>query len=134
MIIQAREKFAKRHVANVPLFNLPQKLWTYLLNRSKIPNETLFSSLSKQYEQSLVKNIFAFDEQCTGRSTHKGEFVTCGGIAREEIDFTTMQCKKIKNLFFIGECIDIDAITGGFNLQSAWTTAKICADAINATS
>lgn len=132
IIIQTRENFAKKHVANVPLFNLPQKLWSYLLNRSKIPNGTLFSSLSKQYEQSLVKNIFAFDVQCVGRSTHKGEFVTCGGIAREEIDFTTMQCKKIKNLFFVGECIDIDAITGGFNLQSAWTTAKICADAINA--
>ena len=131
-IIQAREKFAKKHVSNVPLFNIPQKLWGYLLDISKIPSGTLFSALSKQYEMALLKNIFAFDVRCIGRSTHKGEFVTCGGIAREEIDFTTMQCKKIENLFFIGECIDIDAITGGFNLQSAWTTAKICADAINA--
>lgn len=130
-IIQAREKFAKKHVANAPLFNLPQKLWSYLLDCSGIANTILFSSLNKQAEQTLFKNIFSFDAHCIGRSTHKGEFVTCGGIAREEIDFATMRCKKVENLFFVGECIDIDAITGGFNLQSAWTTAKICADAIN---
>ena len=133
-IIQAREKFAKKHIVNAPLFDLPQKLWSYLLELSNIPTTTLFASLNKQCEQTLFKNIFSFQAHCTGRSTHKGEFVTCGGIAREEIDFSTMRCKKIDNLFFIGECIDIDAITGGFNLQSAWTTAKICSEAINSLS
>lgn len=130
-IIQAREKFAKKYIANAPLFDLPQKLWSHLLELSNIPSNTLFASLNKQSEQTLFKNIFSFQAHCTGRSTHKGEFVTCGGIAREEVDFSTMRCKKIDNLFFVGECIDIDAITGGFNLQSAWTTAKVCAEALN---
>ncbi len=130
-ILEARKTFAKKRVFNVPLFNIPQKLWTYLAEKSSIPRETIFASLTKQAEQALIKNIFSLSINAIGKSAHKAEFVTCGGIAREEIDFTSMQCKKIENLFFAGECIDIDAITGGFNLQAAWTTAKICSDYIN---
>jgi predicted flavoprotein YhiN len=68
-------------------------------------------------------------EAC-GKTTNKDEFVTCGGIDRQSIDFRTMQSRGVDGLYFVGECIDIDGITGGFNFQAAWTTAHIAASAI----
>ncbi len=133
-IIQARKNLAKKRIVNAPLFDIPQKIWAYISESSGVTREYTFANLPKQIEQNLTKNIFAFNTYCIGRSAHKAEFVSCGGIAREEIDFATMGAKKIPNLYFAGECIDIDAITGGFNLQAAWTTAKICSESINKTS
>ena len=129
---KARKDFAKKRVANAPLFGVAQKLWAHLAKLSGVAPQTEYASLGKACANSLLENIARFGERCRGRSAHKAEFVTCGGIARTEIDFSTMRCKKIPNLFFAGECLDIDAFTGGFNLQAAWTTAKICAETINA--
>ena len=128
--VRARSEFAKRKIANAPLFGLPQKFWSYAVGRAGIADETTFASLGKNSERSLCGEIFAAKISCIGKSTHKAEFVSCGGIDRLEIDFSSMMCKKIPNLFFAGECVDIDAITGGFNLQAAWTTGKICAESL----
>ena len=65
-----------------------------------------------------------------GKTTFKEEFVTCGGISLKEINFKTMQSKLVPNLFFCGEVLNIDGITGGFNFQNAWSTAWICAQSI----
>ncbi len=127
----ARRNFPKKKVSNLPLFGLPQRFWTYAANRAGINPDTTFSNLPKSRENALAENIFSMRLNCVGKSAHKAEFVTCGGICREEIDFRSMMSKKTENLFFAGECIDIDAVTGGFNLQAAWTTAKICAESIN---
>ena len=129
-IADAREKFAKRKVANAPLFGIPQKLWEYLAEKSGA-GETVFANLPKNAERALAENVSAFKISATGKSAHKEEFVMCGGVDRTEIDFASMMSKKVGGLFFCGECLDIDAITGGFNLQAAWTEAKICADFIN---
>lgn len=129
--VRARAEFAKRKISNAPLFGLPQKFWSYAVGRAGIADETTFANLGKNAERSLCGEIFAAKIGCVGKSTHKAEFVSCGGIDRLEIDFSTMMCKKIPNLFFAGECIDIDAITGGFNLQAAWTTGKICAESLD---
>ena len=66
-----------------------------------------------------------------GKTTNKEEFVTCGGVSLKEINFKTMESKKIERLFFAGECLDIDGVTGGFNFQSAWTTARLAAKHIS---
>lgn len=128
--VRARAEFAKRKISNAPLFGLPQKFWSYAVERAGISGETTFANLGKNAERSLCEEIFSAKIRCVGKSAHKAEFVSCGGVDRLEIDFSTMVCKKIPNLFFAGECIDIDAITGGFNLQAAWTTGKICAESL----
>ena len=131
VFIEARETFAKRKISNAPLFGLPQKLWDYVVGRAAIGDGVIFANLPKKDEQRLLENLSDMKFECVGKSVHKAEFVTCGGIDRSGIDFSSMKSRKIDNLFFVGECIDIDAVTGGFNLQAAWTTAKICADFIN---
>jgi hypothetical protein len=78
----------------------------------------------------LASELTAGVYEVTGKSTNKEEFVTCGGINLDEIDFKTMQLKKCKNLYAAGELLDVDAITGGFNFQNAWTTGWLAAKAI----
>jgi hypothetical protein len=80
--------------------------------------------------KSLLQLLCNTSLQVQGKSTFKDEFVTCGGIALEEVNFKTMESKKQPGLYFAGEILDIDAITGGFNFQAAWTTAWLAGNAI----
>lgn len=122
---------AKMKIKNANPFAFAQSAWeNAILARAELDLEKTWANFSKQDEKKLLQTLKLSSVHATARAPHKGEFVTCGGVALEEIDFATMSAKKHQNIFFAGECLDIDAITGGYNLQAAWTTAKFAADAI----
>jgi predicted Rossmann fold flavoprotein len=111
-------------------FGLPQRLWEYLLLQSGITENMRWADLPAKEQNKLIQNIIAFGYTAKGKTTFKEEFVTAGGIKLSEIDFNTMQSKIVPNIFFAGEVMDVDGITGGFNFQHAWTTGIIAARAI----
>lgn len=109
---------------------LPNRLWQFLLEQSGVSNETRFADLSSKIENALIKNLVDYVVEVKGKTTYKEEFVTAGGINLSEVDANTMMSKKIPNLFFAGEILDVDGITGGFNFQHAWTSGWIAAKKI----
>jgi predicted Rossmann fold flavoprotein len=106
-------------------FGFPSRLWKWLLVKSEIVPELHWADISKKQINKLVNNLIQMELPVTGKSTFKEEFVTAGGVSLKEINLKTMESKKHKGLFFAGEVLDIDGITGGFNFQSAWTTGFI---------
>lgn len=106
---------------------LPNRLWQFLLDQSGVNSETKFADLSAKNENILIKNLVDYVADVKGKTTFKEEFVTAGGINLSEVDANTMMSKKIRNLFFAGEILDVDGITGGFNFQHAWTSGWIAA-------
>lgn len=128
-ILSARKNNPKKFAGNTPLFDIPRGLWEYLCAKAGVHGR-VWSNFSKGDEATL-KNALKNDKmEAVGKSSHKGEFTTCGGLKCGYVDSKTFSLKGEPTLFFAGECMDIDGITGGFNLQAAWTTAKICADSI----
>jgi predicted Rossmann fold flavoprotein len=109
---------------------LPTRLWHFLIEQSGITSETRFADLLSKTENILIKNLVDYVVQVKGKTTFKEEFVTAGGVNLSEVDANTMMSKKIPNLFFAGEILDVDGITGGFNFQHAWTSGWIAAKAI----
>ena len=113
-----------------PCFALPKNLWKHFVTTSNISSDTLWNTLPNtklsHLAHTLCHSSFAID----GKTTYKEEFVTCGGVHLDEVDFKTMQSKIIPHLFFAGEVLDIDGITGGFNFQNAWTTSWIAGNAM----
>jgi predicted Rossmann fold flavoprotein len=105
-----------------------QRLWEYLLELSKIDTTKKWADVSKNEIIQLTNILFATEYQIDGKSTFKEEFVTAGGIDLKNINFKNMESKIIPNLYFAGEIINVDAITGGFNFQNAWTTAYLFAE------
>ncbi len=116
-----------RQIAVHPLFDLPKRLWEYLVEQAGIEPEMKWADLPKKNMNKLINSLLHDTYTVKGKTTFKEEFVTCGGIALEDVDFRTMESRKCKNLYFAGEMLDIDGITGGFNFQSAWTTGWIAA-------
>jgi hypothetical protein len=102
-------------------FGLPQRLWEFLLSESGIGDQR-WSELSSVQQNRLVRNIVSYSIQISGKTTFKEEFVTAGGITLSELDPDTMQSKLVPGLYFAGEIVDVDGITGGFNFQHAWTS------------
>lgn len=123
---QREESPAKIVAANCPL-ELPKRLWEYLAEKSNIPETARWADLSKKNINQLVNNILNDEYKVRGKTTFKEEFVTCGGISLKEVDLSSMQSKMVPGLFFAGEVLDVDGITGGFNFQNAWSTAWIAA-------
>lgn len=115
-----------------PYHELPKRLWNYLTLRSGIPDELNWADLSNTHLQRLVQELKNGMYEVSGKSTFKDEFVTCGGVALSEIDFKTYSSSRIPGLFFGGEVIDVDAVTGGFNFQHAWTSGHLAAKGIDA--
>lgn len=111
-------------------FALPGRLWRYLLQQSNIGEAQRWSELRWQQQNTLIQLLTAAPFEVRGKTTFKEEFVTCGGIALSEIDVNTMQSKKHPGLFFAGEIMNVDGITGGFNFQHAWTSGWIAAKAV----
>ena len=109
---------------------LPHRLWEYLVDQSAISKEKRWADLSHKEQQRLVMLILASEFQVKGKTTYKEEFVTSGGIRLNEIDHHTMMSKKSGGLFFAGEVMDVDGITGGFNFQHAWTSGYIAGKSI----
>jgi predicted Rossmann fold flavoprotein len=125
-----REEYASQKIGNKNPFGLPGRLWLYLLSSSEINPDTRWAELPSKEQNKLIKNLTAQEFLVQGKTTFKEEFVTCGGIKLTEIDPNTMQSKIQPGIFFAGEVMDIDGITGGFNFQHAWTSGWIAAKAI----
>lgn len=123
-----KEKSPKKQVSSNTLLDLPTRFLKKMVAASGISDTLVWADTSKKQLQALTENLTAAMFEVTGKSAFKEEFVTCGGVERKEIDFKTMQSKKYKNVYFCGEVIDIDAITGGFNFQAAWTTGWIAGE------
>ncbi len=115
----------KKKAANVKPFDLPERLWLYFLAKSDIAPDKPWGELGNKTLNKLVNFLTNDIYSVSGKTTFKEEFVTCGGVSLESIDLNTMQSKVCKNLYFAGEIMDIDAITGGYNFQAAWTTGFI---------
>ena len=115
-------------------FSLPNRLWQFLLVQSGSNEEMRWSDIPAKVENALIKNLADYVVKVKGKTTFKEEFVTAGGINLKEVDANTMMSKKVPNLFFAGEVLDVDGITGGFNFQHAWTSGWIAAKNIVARS
>jgi predicted Rossmann fold flavoprotein len=122
----------QQHIANHNPFRLPIRLWDYLLEHSGIDGSNKWTAINAAKQNLLIKNLTNFECIMDGKTTFKEEFVTCGGVDIAAIDYNTMQHKQIPHLYFAGEVLNIDGITGGFNFQNAWTTGFIAAKAIAA--
>ena len=127
---ELKQEHAKKSVSKKSPFELTNRLWESLVLASGIELETKWADLSKIQLQNLASQLTNGTFQVNGKSTFKEEFVTAGGIDLKEINFKTMESKMHQNLYFAGEIVNIDAITGGFNFQNAWTSGFIVANAI----
>jgi predicted Rossmann fold flavoprotein len=115
--------YPKKYVSNTPQYDLPNRLWQRLIAAADISETTRWADMSKRHTQNLAAQIGRGIYEVRGKSTFKEEFVTAGGVRLDEVNFKTFESKLLPNLYFAGEILDIDAITGGFNFQAAWSGA-----------
>jgi predicted Rossmann fold flavoprotein len=125
-----RDKHPKRLVSNTSMSGLPQRLWHYLISRAKIAEGRRWTELRKEEGEALVVQLTAAPYTVAGRSTFKEEFVTAGGVDLQEMDMKTFAVKRYPGLYIAGEVLNIDAVTGGFNFQAAWTGGYLAGRAI----
>ena len=126
---QREENPAKMILGNCP-FELPKRLWEHLVQKAGITETVRWADLPKKNSNLLSHFLISDEYKVEGKTTFKEEFVTCGGINLKEIDFGTMESKIVTGLYFCGEVMDVDGITGGFNFQNAWSSAWIVANNI----
>jgi hypothetical protein len=119
-----------RLVVNVPVTPLPSRLWEQLVLAVGIARDTRWAALSRAAQHQLVQQLIRTEFAVTGKSLNQDEFVTCGGVRLGEVNFKTMESKVCPGLFFAGELLDIDGVTGGFNFQAAWTTGWLAGNAM----
>ena len=129
-LMQIKAAEAKKTILRTKALDIPRRLWVSLVKAAGIPNEMKWGEVSKDQIHELAKELTACSFSVRGKSTFKEEFVTAGGVDLKEINFKTFESKLFPNLYFAGEIINVDAITGGFNFQNAWTGAYIAAQAI----
>lgn len=110
-----------KRIGNHKVFLIPNRLWIFLLSKVEIPVEKKWNEIGKKKFRKLITILTQDNYKVSGKTTFKEEFVTCGGIDLNDINFKTMGSKKVNNLYFAGEVIDVDAITGGYNFQAAWS-------------
>jgi len=115
-------------VANYRPYALQDRLWQYFITKCEFPKDHRWSNLGRKGINKLVNCLTNDTYEVSGKTTFKEEFVTCGGISLDDIDVKTMQSKVTPNLYFCGEVMDIDGITGGYNFQAAWTTGYIAGE------
>ena len=120
----------KKKIINYCPVKLPKRLWQSLVRYVEIKPEKVWSQISNKELNKLVTEIVRGQYEIKGKGVFKDEFVTCGGVSLKEVNFKTMESKKCPGLYFAGEILDIDGVTGGFNFQSAWTTSWLAGVAI----
>lgn len=125
-----KQDLSKKTVFKSTQFDLPKRLWHKLVLAANMTVDTRWADLNKQQLEALASQLTQAIFNVDGKSTFKEEFVTAGGINLKEINFKTFESKLYKNLYFAGEVINVDAVTGGFNFQNAWTSAFIVAQSI----
>ncbi len=116
-----KSEYSKKYISNTPQYDIPSRLWERLVLASEIAPDLRWADASKKHMQSLAEQLAQGTFQVIGKSTFKDEFVTSGGVDLDEVHFKTFESKVIPNLYLAGEVLNIDAITGGFNFQAAWT-------------
>lgn len=114
-----------RRVLSHPLFGIPARLWEHFCSQSEINDSQVFGQLSKRLNNKLVQCLFCYPVTMQGKTTFKEEFVTAGGISLDEVHPETMESKLYSGIYFAGEVLNLDGITGGFNFQAAWTTGYL---------
>ncbi|MBC9929930.1 NAD(P)/FAD-dependent oxidoreductase [Chitinophaga qingshengii] len=125
-----RQDLGKQKIHHKNPFGLPQRLWQFLLQQADIPEEMRWADVPAKEQNRFIKMLVSLECPVKGKTTFKEEFVTCGGITLSEIEPSTMESRLVPNLFFAGEVMDVDGITGGFNFQHAWTSGFTAATAI----
>jgi len=125
-----RKSQPAKFIANTPLAKLPARLWEQLVIASGIARETRWAALSGHARHKFIQQLLRSEFPVIEKSLNKDEFVTCGGVKLNEVNFKTMESKICPGLFFAGEVLDIDGITGGFNFQAAWTTGWLAGRAL----
>lgn len=128
---ELKQELAKKTVYKSAQFDLPKRLWQKLVVASNISKDIRWADLNKNQLENLASQLTKAVFKVDGKSTFKEEFVTAGGVDLKEINFKTFESKLHRNLYFAGEVINVDAITGGFNFQNAWTGAYIAAKSIS---
>ena len=131
MINAEMVRIRKKKIANANPFGLPNRMWLFLLEKVRINSDTPWMELSKKNRNKLVNVLLNDVYAVSGKTTFKEEFVTCGGISLLDVNMKSMQSRICSDLYFAGEVLDIDGITGGFNFQAAWTTGYIAGKLIN---
>ncbi len=126
-ILALQKELFKRKIGGASFYGLSTRLWRYLIEKSGVDVEKTWEQLSNKDLNRLVVILTQDAYQVEGKTTFKEEFVTAGGVDLQHINFKTMESKTLPNLFFAGEVLDIDGITGGFNFQAAWTTGWLAA-------
>jgi len=121
-LFAARARTPRRQVSGAPAFPIPARLWERLVAAAGIGEAVTWTQASNDALAALAGQIVDAEFAVTRKSTNKEEFVTCGGVRLSEVDFRTMESRRCPGLFFAGEVLDVDGITGGFNFQAAWTT------------
>ena len=125
-----REEFkalssSRKQMHNHNPFDIPKRLWHFMLNKLEIPETQIWNELAKKHKNRLINMLINDGFEVKGKTTFKEEFVSCGGIDLSEINMETMQSKRHKGIYFAGELLNIDGVTGGFNFQAAWTTGYL---------
>ncbi len=122
ILIKWAEDHGRKQISHGPELGLPRRLWEALLEKSGIPKDRKWAELGKKNRIQLVEALKTTNLGVYGKAMNKEEFVTCGGIRLKDVDFKSMESRLQPGLFFAGEVLDIDGITGGFNFQGCWTT------------
>jgi predicted Rossmann fold flavoprotein len=125
------EEYGQKKLSNYRPFLLPDRLWQFLIEKTEFPADQLWGNIGKKGVNKIVEFLTNDVYAVSGKTTFKEEFVTCGGVSLEDIEVKSMQSKVVKNLYFTGEVMDIDGITGGYNFQAAWTTGFIAGKLID---
>ncbi len=126
---EQRSEHPRKRMGTDPVLGLPRRLWDHLLNKAEIPTDKPWSELGSRQGNRLIDLLTNDRYAVRGKTTFKEEFVTAGGVSLDEVDPNTMESHKVSGLYFAGEVLDIDGITGGFNFQAAWTTGFLAGSA-----
>lgn len=129
-LVEARSQMPQRTLGAHRPVPLPRRLWDYFVSRAQLQPETRWAELSNKSLNHLALELVQGQYPVRGKSTFKEEFVTCGGVSLKEVNFKTLESRLCAGLYFAGEVLDIDGVTGGFNFQSAWTTAWLAGQAM----
>ncbi|QCR21780.1 NAD(P)/FAD-dependent oxidoreductase [Pontibacter sp. SGAir0037] len=125
-----RQTHPKKVVSSNAMFGLPQRLWKALTNAAEVPADVQWGEMPAKSTNKLVEALLRMQVDVKGKTTFKEEFVTCGGVSLSEVNMRTMESRLHAGLYFAGEVLDIDGITGGFNFQAAWTTGYLAGRAM----
>ena len=130
MLFAVKSQLPRRQVTTSCPVPIPKRLWESLVARVGIGGEERWAEVSKKALNQLVQELNQGEYSIKGKGVFKEEFVTCGGVSLKEVDFKTMESRLVPGLYFAGEILDIDGVTGGFNFQSAWTTGWLAGQAM----